>query len=346
MLNPNKKEKISIEVIRTLVMRFEKFPGDSKDNRNAPFHKAFLKAFSDELEGYVSNVPYFISLSSWLHGLNTTLGQSFFENVAHILSDGEKRKFKKGTITIKQQSSISNIITDLKNEEHEPNIERENILIFNVEGSKETKGFNFSADNYIEEDNLIEAIELKSVRPNAGEMRGEKQKILNGKAVLKKLYPNKKVDFFIGFPFDPLSEKPTDYNKERFIDSIIELEKYFSPDEILLAGELWDRLSGQKNTMQEILDIINNIATPDFIDKFKFIRDHRNYYHNPNKYKKILIEWNLNRELELINNIDKITNVCTKNKKKQRKLNQLIFDSYNRYKVDRYDELIKIYSNE
>ena len=49
-LTDKTKEKISIEVIKTLVSRFENFPEDSSDNRNAPFHEAFLNAFSDRLE--------------------------------------------------------------------------------------------------------------------------------------------------------------------------------------------------------------------------------------------------------------------------------------------------------
>ncbi len=110
----NKTQLIALEVIRVLKTRFDNFPEDSQENRNAPFHEAFLNAFKDKIEKYVDNVPYFISLSSWLHGLNTTLGQSFFENVAHILSDGEKRTFKKCKITEKQQNTILEIITDLK----------------------------------------------------------------------------------------------------------------------------------------------------------------------------------------------------------------------------------------
>jgi len=118
-LTNKQKEKISIEVIKTLVSRFENFPEDASNNRNAPFHEAFLKAFSNKLENSVSNVPFFISLASWLHGLNTTLGQSFFENIAHILCNGEKREYtskKLGNkqITIQQQSTITEIIFDSK----------------------------------------------------------------------------------------------------------------------------------------------------------------------------------------------------------------------------------------
>ncbi len=83
------QEKIATEVIKTLVSRFENFPVDASQNKNAPFHTAFLNAFTDKFKDKVSDIPFFISLSSWMHGLNTTLGQTFFENIAHHISNGE-----------------------------------------------------------------------------------------------------------------------------------------------------------------------------------------------------------------------------------------------------------------
>ena len=65
-----------------------------------------------------------------------------------------------------------------------------------------------------------------------------------------------KLKFFIGFPFDPTSNKPTKYDKKRFFNYLIEFKKFFAEDEILIADELWDYLSGSKNTMNEILKII------------------------------------------------------------------------------------------
>ena len=108
----------------------------------------------------------------------------------------------------------------------------------------------------IEARDEIIAIELKSVRPNSGEGRGEKQKILYGKASLKLLYPNKKIRFFVGFPFDPTSPTSTEYDKNRFFNYLIEFKKFFAHEEILIASELWDFLSNGKKTMEEILDII------------------------------------------------------------------------------------------
>jgi hypothetical protein len=139
MIDNIKKELIALEVIRTLFSRFENFPEDVSKNRNAPFHEAFLKAFSKKLNGLVISIPVFISLSSWMHGLHTTLGQSFFENVAHILSDGEKRKFKNLRISQNIQTTISDIITNLKNANSFPNLLLENSKIFTEDDSSKKK---------------------------------------------------------------------------------------------------------------------------------------------------------------------------------------------------------------
>ena len=297
---------IALEVIRVLKTRFDNFPVDTQSNRNAPFHEAFLKAFKDKIEKYVDNVPYFISLASWLHGLNTTLGQSFFENVAHILSDGDKRTFKDCKYYEKQEKVINEIITDLKNGNKKPNLEEENSLIFSSIKGKLKEAPKFTADVFIIEKDCIEAIELKSVRPNAGEMRGEKLKILFAKTCLKLKYPDKEIRYFIGFPFDPLSETPTGYDKERFMKHLIEFEKYFDPSEVLLASEFWDRLSGESNTMKKILEIINKIAKPNFLERYEFINSPENFEINKEKYLKILNDWFLFDEIKIFKNYEKL----------------------------------------
>src|SRR3989338_5600644 len=220
MISSEKKELIACEVIRTLKSRFESFPDDSKNNRNAPFHEAFLNAFSNKLKGNIKDAPYLISLSSWLHGLNTTLGQSFFESVAHILSGGDKKEFTKKKksslyISTSQQNEISKIITNLKSKSCAPNVNDENKIIFKIDKSKVTEAMDFTADNY------------------------------------------------------------------------------FSPDEVLVGDELWDRLSGDKNTMQQILDIINKIATPHFINNYNFLKNSINRATYQQRYESLLKEWNL-----------------------------------------------------
>jgi hypothetical protein len=332
LIEPDKTEKIAIEVIRVLWGRFQSFPDDASRNRNAPFHEAFLKAFADKLTQPV-DFPYLISMGSWMHGLNTTLGQTFFENVSHILSDGSKREFSpsKSTqlyITRTQQQVISEIISDLKNTRKSPNVadEDETLLKAATEDSEEIEAQNFSADNFVEEDDYVEAIELKSVRPNAGELQGEKRKILIGKAALMRKYPDKKVRFYFGFPFDPWSRDDTGSDKGNFLRRIIEGTKYLDPHEVLLAGDLWDHLSGTPNTMRQILDLINRIATTDFISNYNFLVDPSNIDADRYQYLNLLSLWELHTERDLAENIDVLRNIIGRNKRLQRVLNNVVFN--------------------
>lgn len=340
------REKISIEVIKTLVTRFESFPEDASNNRNAPFHEAFLNAFSDKLVGKVCDTPFFISLSSWLQGLSTTLGQTFFENVAHHLCGGEKREYtskKFGNLKIHQtqRNNISQIIVDLSNSTNRPNLSDENSLVYLTDETPFTLAMDFSADVYIEDDDQIIAIELKSVKPNSGEMKGEKQKILEGKAALFSANPDKEVMFYIGFPFDPTvnpaNEAVTSYNKKRFLDSIINMNKYFASDETLLASELWNFLSGQEKTMEEILEIINTISTTEFLTKFQLLTN--NSKRTTCEYITQLSEWNLFSELELINDNDDIIRKIGHDSSLKKVYNRMAFDNKGNYNKERYNIL-------
>jgi len=343
------KEKISIEVIKTLVTRFENFPEDASNNRNAPFHEAFLSAFSDKLEGKVSDIPFFISLSSWLHGLNTTLGQTFFENVAHHLSQGEKREYTSKRlgnllITQSQRDNISQIIADLSTSTKTPNLKDENNKIFCNSGASLIKANDFSADVFIEDANTIIAIELKSVKPNSGEMKGEKLKILEGKAALFREFPKKRIEFYIGFPFDPTidpeNEGITSHNKTRFLKSIVNMNKYFAADETLIADELWDLLLQQSNTMEQILDIINSISTIKFLEKFQYLNNNKNRNHK--RYLNILSKWNLFSEIELVKHNDVIISKIGQDRDLPRVYNKHAFDTKGNYNYDRYLQLKKI----
>lgn len=153
-LSNSVKEKIAIEAIKTLVTRFGSFPEDASNNRNAPFHEAFLNAFSDKLNGKVTDTPFFISLSSWLHGLNTTLGQVFFENIAHHISNGEKREYTSKRlgnlpITQSQRNHIAQIIADLSTSASQPNLDRENQLLFANYNTATINAMDFSADVFL-----------------------------------------------------------------------------------------------------------------------------------------------------------------------------------------------------
>ncbi len=171
-----------------------------------------------------------------------------------------------------------------------------------------------------------------------------KEKILEGKAALYRKFPDKEIQFYIGFPFDPTvnpeDESVTSFNKSRFLGSIINMNKYFALDETLVASELWDFLSGQENTMEQILQIINAIATTDFLEKYKFLKTNEN--RNKPEYKEILDDWFLCSEKELIINDQRIRNSIENNRTLTRIYNKTAFDSKGNYLTSRYNELKNI----
>jgi len=259
-LSKDQKDRISEVVKEILTTRLENFPEPNQLIRNAPFHERFLVAFADKLKRVSVPIPYLVAIASWMHGLNTSLGTGF-ESLAHILSGGYKKRFtKRFRLSLKQSqvNVIDEIIRDLKSGNKKPDLNRENELIYQF-GKKDAnvEALEFTVDNFFETESSIEAIELKSVRPNSGEGRGEKQKILHAKAALKNIYPNKEIKYFVGFPFDPTSSAPTGYDKKRFFDYLVEFKKFFAPEEILIANELWDKLSGISQTMKQILNIVS-----------------------------------------------------------------------------------------
>ncbi|ACX73036.1 Type II site-specific deoxyribonuclease [Methanocaldococcus vulcanius M7] len=356
-------EKISIETIRVLKSRFDTISDGDIKIRNMPFHMAFLRAFYGKIGINDDNEALkFLTLSQWFHGLSTTLGQSYFENIAHILSNGEKKTFKNYKIKKSVRDKISEIINDLKSGERLPNVEEEDkeLREATLKNSEYVNGLNFTADVYFEDRDKVVMIELKSVRPNAGEMRGEKQKILYGKAYMMETKPDKKVYYFIGFPYDPTEnpENPCGYDKDRFMNSLIEFSKYFDKREVLIAEELWSFLSGEKKTMEKILDIINSIAKPDFKEKFDFINtfpfinQDRLYTKDAideqkfKKYIEILQEWKLYSEIECAKAVKELSLLKLPSKDRrifERLINNSMFSSNNKYNENRRMKILELY---
>lgn len=352
-LSNNQKELIAIEVIRTLFNKFSDFPEDATNNRNAPFHEAFLNAFSEVFDEHVTSIPIFLSLASWMHGLNTTLGQSFLEKTAHILSGGEKRAFTTGANTLlqisqNQRSIVNNIITELANDNRLPNLMDENNELAPTE-ELEIDATSFTVDVFYEDDEQVVCIELKTVKPNHGVFKVEKQKILEAKIALKNLYPNKNIKYLLGFPFDPLNDTATGYNRQRFMDYSVGFRKFISEDEFLLSAELWGYLSGEENTMQEILDIINAIATTDFMEIYNYLNNNENRI-NSEEYCDKLRSWYLLKDCRLIESGEIILERIANDIRLQRIYNQQIFrikvenhktkTEYNNFRMNKLNSLL------
>jgi hypothetical protein len=172
-------------------------------------------------------------------------------------------------------------------------------------------------------------------------LKEEKQKILEAKAVLRRLYPDKKVSYYIGFPFDPTvveGEDECSFDKKKFWTNIVEGDKYFHDDEVLIASGLWDLLSGEKNTMQQLLELINRISTVEFIDIFEKIRNPKDDVKDDD-YAKLLENWNLFSELSLHSNKEKILSAIKGNKRLIRSYYNPCMKEDGSYNEKRYNDL-------
>jgi hypothetical protein len=341
MISDLQKEQIAIQVIRTLFSQFQKFPEDVANNRNAPFHEAFLQAFSQKLDGKVHSIPIFLSLSSWIHGLNTSLGQSFFERTAHILCNGEKTEFKNNKIFENQKNMVSEIITGLQNNSFSPNLVEETKTISKLAYGNLVNANDFTVDVFWEDIDKVIAIEAKTVRPNSDISKQTKTKILEGKIVLQNLFPNKKIYFFYGFPFDPYSSHPTQSDKNEFMRKNVNFSKIFDVDEVLLASEFWDFLSGTVSTMETILEIINSIAKVDFVENINFLKDKRNIGISKENYIGKLANWFLFREIQIVERFGNLFPVNPENKHLVRLFNQDVFNSSGEYNEKRVSKIIQ-----
>lgn len=158
-------------------------------------------------------------------------------------------------------------------------------------------------------------------------------------------FPSKNVYYYLAFPFDPLNSNSCGFDKHRFFNYSIDFKKFFDNDEVLLADEFWNFVSGENETMPTILKIINSISKPDFMTSYNFLNDPKNSISDFNKYSELLNEWNLNREFIMIKKKKNGKSSYEKNNILMRLLNQNLFNTKGEYKEDRINSLLEIIKN-
>ena len=90
--------------------------------------------------------------------------------------------------------------------------------------------------------------------------------------------------------------------------------------------------------MEQILAIINSIATVEFMNEYNFLNEQQNKIANPLKYREILLRWNLFSEIELFDNESELLKQIKNNKSSMKIFNQMIFKD-GKYRQDRYESL-------
>ena len=122
------------------------------------------------------------------------------------------------------------------------------------------------------------------------------------------------------------------------MDNMIEFNKFCDKKEILLADGLWSFLSGEEGTMNELLNLIRSIATPDFMEEFNFISTPKNLIFNTTKYIEIASRWCLEDEVRIAKVIDTLK--VSENKDVRKSLYMCSFDTNGEYNRRRSNTIL------
>lgn len=193
-----------------------------------------------------------MALYSFIHSVNTMLGQSIFEKVAEIIAAPNFDKAKsqhdfEGYLSNKAVLEVDKIMLNLKSAK------------LHAGESKEDKAINLvacqgrlgklrkaRADLFVLKKDTEYYFEIKTVKPNIDVFAKTKEKLLQWRAMRYSVDKHVKVKAYICIPYNPEAPKP--YSRWT-LQGLYDLKK-----EVLVAEEFWDFLGG-KGTYEELLDI-------------------------------------------------------------------------------------------
>lgn len=193
-----------------------------------------------------------VATFSFIHSLNTTLGASIYEQLAKIIAQstasgvGTHVKMD-GTISPARKIVIDRILDDLRSGRITANkvMEIKEILSASKEGGTSQKARNV-VDFYMKRNDVEYYFEIKTAKPNIGEMTTAKTTLLEW--VARK---DKPVKTILAIPYNPYEPSPY----ERFTEVGL-LDK---KEELMVGREFWDFLGGE-GMYDNLLDIFNNIG--------------------------------------------------------------------------------------
>ncbi|MCD5390546.1 TdeIII family type II restriction endonuclease, partial [candidate division NPL-UPA2 bacterium] len=215
-----------------------------------------------------------MALYSFIHSVNTMLGQSIFEKVGEIIAlpNFEKTfsqyKFE-GYISDEAILEIDKIMQGLKAARRPSGESEENQRIKSVAKLGNLGRIRKSrADLFAYKSGEEYYFEVRTVKPNIDVFTRTKEKLLQWKAVRYSISEDIRVNSYICIPYNP--EAPSPYSRWT-LQGLYDLGK-----EVLVAEEFWDFLGGT-GTWEELLDIFEQtgIELRDEIDK-KFTEFRKN----------------------------------------------------------------------
>lgn len=253
----SKEQRSEIAELLTRTIR-HKLSGYSPETNNMPFHTRLL--------GRERMAPF-----TFIHSVSTTLGMSVFEQVTAIIANP---RFKQAVnqykgfsnrISDQAQNVIQEIIDNLKTGKKNPNkiAETEALLAVCRSGSiklvKQPR-----IDFFLETHGGVEYyFDLKTAKPNKGEIAGFKRSLLEWVALRGAENPNVDIRTLLAIPYNPYEPEP--YERWTF-DGMLDL-----PNELMVADEFWDFIGGE-NAYTHLLDVFEEVGaalSPEIDAKFE-----------------------------------------------------------------------------
>lgn len=195
-----------------------------------------------------------MALFSFVHSVNTMLGQSIFEQVGKIIAEKDgaeaiaQYKDFSGFISSEAVLRIDNIMRDLRTAARKPNKEKEVEEIVKVAKSgsfgKETKK---RIDLFIKTKDQTEYFfEIKTAKPNIDVFKAVKKQLLEWVAMRASQDNGVAIKTIVAIPYNPYEPEP--YERWTW-QGLFDLKH-----EVLVGKEFWDLLGG-KNTYEDLLEV-------------------------------------------------------------------------------------------
>ena len=233
-------EELLLEKIRAKLRNY------SPETASMPFH--------DRLLGR-SNRAIF----SFVQSMNTSLGQSVFEEVAALIGGQRFRHAEhqyrglKGYLSEGAISEISHILDDLANERVAPDRDDETRRV----AMKSTEGVLGEERNPRVDLFLVDAqgceyyVDIKTAKPNINEFRGFKRVLLEWVGIRKSLAKDVEVKTLVAIPYNPYAPRPYDRWTGR---GLFDYGK-----ELLVGDQFWDFLGGD-GTYEDLLEVFEEVG--------------------------------------------------------------------------------------
>ena len=224
--------------------------------------KLLRSKLNDKLSKYAretTSIPFLAKLMqdnekvaaySFMHSLNTMLGQSIHEQIAKIIAEPHFDEVKtgydvEGEMTNEENLTISKILQEIKNKTRTANKEQEIEEILKC-SSNDGRKIKIRADLFLKKGKDEFYIEIKTAKPNIDVFVKSKQKLLEWVALKKK-----KVNTILAIPYNPYHPKP--YNRFT-MQGYLDEEK-----ELYVAERFWEFLGGE-GTYEEVLNIFDEVG--------------------------------------------------------------------------------------